>query len=860
MEAPKFSRLPTDVVPVNYTLTLTPDLEKFTFAGSMKVLVTVNSETSTVVMNCAEIEIQSVKYVDTAENMEPSEIKLQAETETLALTFPKPLEQGAGYLHIEFTGVLNDKMKGFYRSKQTMGGVDKYFAVTQFEPTDARRCFPCWDEPAIKATFSCALVVPKHYVALSNMSICKECEDPTDSSRKICTYEKTPVMSTYLLAFVVGEYDFVEKTSAGGVKIRIYTPVGKSHQGKFALDVSVKCLDLFTQYFNIPYPMDKLDLIAIADFAAGAMENWGLITYRETALLIDPETSAKANYQRVTIVVCHELAHQWFGNLVTMEWWTHLWLNEGFASFMQYLATDFCEPTMEIWTQSLNDSVIRAMNLDALENSHPIEVPVENPDQIDEIFDAISYCKGSSVIRMLNNWLGSDNFKKGLHNYLVKFSYKNAFTEDLWRALGDASGKPVERVMSTWTKQMGFPVLDVSVKSSSEDSVTLHVTQKKFSTGSTYQGDAMWSIPITISTSQNEAHQTYLMDTRSADITVTNVSPDGWIKLNPGFIGFYRVKYSQELLDRLLPAVKSQQLCASDRLNIVNDLFAMASAGEVDIVDYLKALESYKNETEYPVWRDISDKFSEIKNMMSGDEEATKMFKKFTENLLTPTFERLGWVEDENETHLTTALRTLSLSYLNGDDIKEKCTQMAMEHVKGNKKLPVDLEDVVFQKYVAQVGKDALENLFTLHKNSESQQEQTRIMKGFAGFNDPSTFDMIVEYCMSENVRDNIRPFALSFLASSGNYARHKTWEYVKDNYSTFMEKYGGNSLLSRLIGLMCFAFVGENMKEDVKSFFEANAAPGAERTIQQALEKINARTRWWDSQRKSIRAWLEEK
>ncbi|NWV24852.1 PSA aminopeptidase, partial [Origma solitaria] len=426
----------------------------------------VKNATNQIVMNCADIDIITASYAPEGdEEVHATGFNYQNEDEKVTLSFPSTLQKGTGTLKIDFVGELNDKMKGFYRSKYcTPSGDTRYAAVTQFEATDARRAFPCWDEPAIKATFDISLVVPKDRVALSNMNVVERRPYPDDESLVEVKFARTPVMSTYLVAFVVGEYDFVEARSQDGVLVRVYTPVGKAEQGKFALEVAAKTLPFYKDYFNVPYPLPKIDLIAIADFAAGAMENWGLVTYRETALLIDPKNSCSSSRQWVALVVGHELAHQWFGNLVTMEWWTHLWLNEGFASWIEYLCVDHCFPEYDIWTQFVSADYTRAQELDALDNSHPIEVSVGHPSEVDEIFDAISYSKGASVIRMLHDYIGDEDFRKGMNLYLTKFQQRNAATEDLWESLEKASGKPIAAVMNTWTKQMGFPLIYVEAE------------------------------------------------------------------------------------------------------------------------------------------------------------------------------------------------------------------------------------------------------------------------------------------------------------------------------------------------------------------------------------------------------------
>ena len=342
--------------------------------------------------------------------LEASKIEISTETEVATLSFASQLQVGVGELQLSFTGILNDKMKGFYRSKyhNSETNEDRYAAVTQFDPTDARRAFPCWDEPSLKATFETTLIVPKNLVALSNMNIINESSYKDDAAWRDVKFAKTPIMSTYLVAFIVGEFDYVETKSSDNVMVRVYTPVNKKEQGLFALEVAAKALPFYKDYFKIAYPLPKMDLIAIPDFAFSAMENWGLVTYRETCLLVDAKNTSSERKQWIALVVTHELAHMWFGNLVTMEWWTHLWLKEGFASFIEFLCVDHLFNEYDIWTQFVTDVYTRALDLDALHNSHPIEVPVGHPSEIDEIFDDISYNKGASVIRMLHQFIGDD--------------------------------------------------------------------------------------------------------------------------------------------------------------------------------------------------------------------------------------------------------------------------------------------------------------------------------------------------------------------------------------------------------------------------------------------------------------------
>ncbi|KDO73545.1 hypothetical protein CISIN_1g002775mg [Citrus sinensis] len=552
-------RLPKFAVPKRYDIRLTPDLTSCKFGGSVAIDVDVVGDTKFIVLNAADLTInnRSVSFTNkvSSKALEPTKVELVEADEILVLEFAETLPTGMGVLAIGFEGVLNDKMKGFYRSSYELNGEKKNMAVTQFEPADARRCFPCWDEPACKATFKITLDVPSELVALSNMPVIDE---KVDGNMKTVSYQESPIMSTYLVAVVIGLFDYVEDHTSDGIKVRVYCQVGKANQGKFALNVAVKTLELYKEYFAVPYSLPKLDMIAIPDFAAGAMENYGLVTYRETALLYDDQHSAAANKQRVATVVAHELAHQWFGNLVTMEWWTHLWLNEGFATWVSYLAADSLFPEWKIWTQFL-DECTEGLRLDGLAESHPIEVEVNHTGEIDEIFDAISYRKGASVIRMLQNYLGAECFQRSLASYIKKYACSNAKTEDLWAALEEGSGEPVNKLMNSWTKQKGYPVISVKVKEEK-----LELEQSQFlSSGS--PGDGQWIVPITLCCGSYDVCKNFLLYNKSDSFDIKellgcSISKEGdnggWIKLNVNQTGFYRVKYDKDLaashLDALL--------------------------------------------------------------------------------------------------------------------------------------------------------------------------------------------------------------------------------------------------------------------------------------------------------------------
>ncbi|KXZ75511.1 Puromycin-sensitive aminopeptidase-like Protein [Tribolium castaneum] len=745
-----FERLPETVRPKHYVLELVPDLKALVFDGTVAVQIEVVKPTNEIVLNAIDLEIKETTLKG-PNVLTPDSTNFSVEDETVTFNFAKPLTPGSYTLSMRFKGELNDKMKGLYRSKyQNQKGEERYAAVTQFEATDARRCFPCWDEPALKATFDITLTVPKDLVALSNMPV-KQSKPQGDLIRY--DFATTPIMSTYLVACVVGEYDYVEDKSTDGVQVRVYTPRGKKEQGLFALEVATKVLPYYKDYFNIAYPLPKIDLIAIADFSAGAMENWGLVTYRETCLLVDPQNTSAVQKQWIALVVGHELAHQWFGNLVTMEWWTHLWLNEGYASFVEYLCVDHLFPEYDIWTQFVNDTYIRALELDCLKNSHPIEVPVGHPSEIDEIFDDISYNKGASVIRMLHNYIGDEDFRKGMNLYLTRHQYKNTFTEDLWAALEEASNKPVGAVMSTWTKQMGFPVIKVTSRPDNNKGVVLTLAQSKYTAdGSKAPDDFLWMIPVSIITSkQKNKPISTVLKTKEAEVVIPDVGPNDWIKVNPGTVGFYRTQYAPDLLAKFIPAIKDRSLPPLDRLGLLDDLFAMVQAGHTNTVEVLKLLEAFTDETDYTVWSSINNVLVKL-NMLLSYTDCADDFKTYQKRILSKIYKRLGWNPKATERHLDTLLRGLvlgRLSWLDDDDTIAEAKKRFEGHVNSSQTLPADLRSACYKTVLRAGGEDVYNTLLKLYRSVDLHEEKDRISRALGAAKDPEILSRVLKFAIS---------------------------------------------------------------------------------------------------------------
>ncbi|KAF5273236.1 hypothetical protein FQA39_LY07567 [Lamprigera yunnana] len=860
-EVKPFERLPPTVLPKHYQLALTPDLKTFTFKGEVSIEIQVLQQTDAIVLNALDLVIDKVCLLQETRNQKASTTTILPENETAEFTFSEPIQPGTYSLDITFTGEVNDKMKGLYRSKYVNPkGEDCYAAVTQFESTDARRCFPCWDEPALKATFDITLIVPPKLEALSNMPV-KKVQNSGDLIRY--DFERTPVMSTYLVAAVVGEYDYVEDRSADGVLVRVYTPRGKKEQGLFALEVASKVLPYYKDYFNIAYPLPKIDLIAIADFSAGAMENWGLVTYRETCLLVDPENTSAVRKQWIALVVGHELAHQWFGNLVTMEWWTHLWLNEGYASFVEFLCVNHLFPEYDIWTQFVNDIYIRALELDCLKNSHPIEVPVGHPSEIDEIFDDISYNKGASVIRMLHHYIGDADFRKGMNLYLTKHQYKNTFTEDLWQALEEASEKPVGAVMSTWTKQMGFPVVQVSSKRSDDGKgVILKFKQSKFCLNSEEPtNDYLWLIPISVSVSEDPSKEvvTTVLNTKEMEIFVNHPDPNGWVKVNPGAIGFYRTQYPPEMLDRLIPAVHNKSLPPLDRLGLLDDLYAMVQTGHTSTVEVLKLLRAYEDETDYTVWSSITNILAKLEVLMSHT-EYEELFKKFERNLFSKVSERLGWDQLPGEKHLDTLLRGLvlgRLAWLDHDNTVKEATVRFAKHTGSGPYLQADLRSACYRAVLRAGDKNVFNAMLKLYRSADLHEEKDRISRALGATKDEALLGQVLDFAMSEEVRSQDTVFVIMSVSVS-RAGRELAWQFFKDHWKELIDRYRGGFLLTRLVKFTTENFASEEMAIEVENFFNDHKSPGTERTVQQAVETVRLNASWLARDTEAIANYLK--
>ena len=852
--------LPANVKPSKYRMTLQPDLGTFTFTGEQTIDVDILVPTARIMLNAAELEISEVSLRRNGASLSASSISLDEDTETATLDFGRTLAQGPAQIDMKFKGILNDRLVGFYRSEyQDTEGQTRHLATTQFEATDARRAFPCWDEPAQKAVFDVTLVFDDSLQAVSNTPIVEETV-PAPGLRSV-RFGETPIMSTYLLAFVVGDIVSVEEDAADGTTVGVWTTRGKENQAAFALDTSVKLLGYFNEYFGIPYPLPKLDHIAIPDFAAGAMENWGCVTYRETALLVDPENSSAGTRQRVAEVVAHEMAHMWFGDLVTMEWWDDLWLNESFASWMGTKAVDWLFPDWEMWTQFVNMDTNRALSLDGLKNSHPIEQEVKNPAEVSQLFDAISYSKGGSVLRMLENFLTPDVFQKGLYRYLKANEYGNARTQDLWAALEEESGLPVTSIMDSWVKQTGYPVLRIESDRSS-DGVQVSVSQERFVydhlLGEEEPNPEVWQVPVSVSAPGDAAAST-VMEGREAVITVPAARPsEDWYKVNADQTGFYRVNYTSDDWQRLAPAIRARELPATDRLGIQNDAYALSRAGLLPVTQFLELAGSYAGETDASVWSDLASNLRDIEQLIAG-EDVHPAYQRFGRELFGPAARRAGWTPRPEDGHLDSLLRSTVLGQSGSYGDEETLSQASdlfRQYLENPEAVHPDLRGIVFS-LAAQAGdRTTYDQLWELEERTSMQEEKVRLLLAMSRFQDVGLLNETLASSLGQRVRSQDTITVVAGVAANP-IGREPAWEFVKSNWAEFDRRYGGGGFgLMRLVSIVN-SFTTEERMADVEKFFTDNPAPAAERTIRQALERMRLNIRWLEQNRGALNSWF---
>ena len=865
MSKRKSYRLPSAIRPKHYSLSLTLNLNDFTFSGEVLIDAKVLEPTDTIMLHALDLQISHASVFPNYGKEEltiPTEaIVYDKEMETISLPLGKNLQLGQVAIKLRFSGEINDKMHGLYRTTYYVNGDKRVGAATQCESTHARRIFPCFDEPDMKASFSIKVTVPKHLEVLSNMPASAENIDE-QSETKTVSYSLTPPMSTYLFALVAAELECLEEKDKNGVPIRIWTTPGKKEFGHFALECGLHTLPYFTDYFGIPYPLPKLDMVALPDFAHGAMENWGLITYRETNLLVDPANTSTQVKQRVAEVVDHEIAHMWFGNLVTMKWWDDLWLNEGFASYAGPLAIAHQFPEWNFWTQFNATALMVALHDDSSRYTHPIQVRVENPKDIGSIFDAISYSKGACLCRMLETALG-DSFRSGVTQYLKDHAYGNARTDDLWKALAKASGRPVKKMMDQFTRQGGYPLLTLKEVDQGPEpyKISFTLTQRPFTLdGRIAKNNARrWKLPVAFS---NKGRQTAFWQTigETPERISIRCESESWIKLNFGQTGLYRVAYIDELWQKLARAAGSRELPEIDRLGLVDDALALARSGHLKTSGLLSFLSYLKSENNYAVWSAISRGYRAVENLI-WDLPCEKKLRRFGQELFWPMTGTKGWNKGPHDNHLDVLKRSLLLYNLGvlGDlETIREAKKRFWDYSLG-KGLDADIRQIVYSLAARYGGWPEMSALMSIYDKAELNEEKVRVLRAIGHFIDPAIINRTLEFVTSEKVRKQDHVIILSELGAN-SYARHSTWKFVKNNWDWLNENHGDDlNVLDRIIQGVAGKFKTAEDIRDVRRFLKTHKISGSERNFKQTIESIESNIRWLKRDEKDIENWVEK-
>lgn len=846
----KVRRLFEGFQPQNYRISINPDRDSMTLSGSVTITgrkVGRPSQRLTFHQDGLTITSATITKQDKKDTQAVpiTRINHQRSLEEVRLHTEQQLFAGNYTITMEFTGPITRVMDGVYPCNFKQDGIDKQLIATQFESHFARQAFPCIDEPEAKATFDLTLTSPKGEVALANTPAAEQKEV---DGKLVTTFETTPIMSTYLLAFVYGELAHKETTTKNGTLVRTFATPDNIAHADFALEVAVRCLEYFEEYFAIPFPLPKCDFVALPDFAAGAMENWGLITFREHALLVDPENTSLPSKQYVAEVICHELTHQWFGNLVTMRWWTDLWLNEGFANVMAYLATDKLFPEWKMMNNYIVEEQQVGLKLDALENTHPIEVSVHHPDEIRTIFDAISYNKGGSSIMMLKHYLGDERFRDGLRHYLKTHAYGNTNTVDLWDALEMVSKKPVKQMMEAWTSQPGYPVVKTTVVGT-----TVTLAQEQFFINPRARernhDQRLWPIALNAGAELPEVLE-------KASVTCT-VSDGETVKVNQGQNSFIRVIYNPEHVRALAEQVRSNKLEPLDRLGILGDAFEAAKAGYSDTVSALELLDAYKHETNDAVWDVMVGSFASIRSIMD-DEALRDAMKPYGRALVTEQLSRLGLRAKDNDTHFDRLLRPTIVSVAASCDepaVIEDITAQFSTMTK-SEDIDPDMRGIVYTTIARRGGKAEFEKLLALHNASTSPEERTTLTAALTNFKQPELIARALALITTDTVRlqDVAYWIAYSF---SNRFAREATWTWMQENWQWLKQNLGSDTSFTRMPVYVARSMSRTSFMSEYTQFFESVMEPSIDRAYKQGIEMIEWQSAWRDRDLKALKTYF---
>lgn len=830
----------TDVVrlqrffgPVRYELALKPNKKTMSFSGQVKIYGQVVDRQKLLRLHSKDLDIISATI-----NGKLARFKLKKADDELHISLPSAYQTGDIIAKIRFKATITTPLHGIYPCTSAKGEV---FIVTQLESHHAREVFPCIDEPAAKAVFNLTITAPKNEIVLANT---EPSSKTTLGNMATTTFKDTPPMSSYLLAFVIGNFRHRQTKTKDGVLIRVWASVDQYKHIDFSLSVAKKSLEFFNSYLKVPYPLDKLDLVALPDFAAGAMENWGLMTFRESCMLVDKQNTSLDAKQYVASVVAHEIAHQWFGDLVTMRWWNDLWLNEGFASWIEYLAVDYMFPDWHMWTQFLIAEQLPALRLDALKNTHPIEVKVPHPDEIRSIFDNISYAKGACMIHMLHEYLGDGFFRAGLQNYLKKYAYSTSTTDDLWESLELTSGLEVKKFMSAWTSQPGFPLLEVKLAKNG-----LRIQQNRFCAENVTDDKSVWPVPLLAP----GLHKKILEDSKTLVKRPQNINA---FKLNVNQSGFYITRYWPKQYDRLGELVAKNKLSENDSLSLIADMLALTKIGKLPLLRLVKLLSNYCQVNSMPVWDSIAIALSDIRRVMGL--EVREAIKPMINYLTANQVNRLGWHEIPKESYFDKLLRPTVLSLADVADNKAVVCEAKQRFDKAIKAddIDKDLRATVLISVSRRGGQREFDKMLKMLRATSSAEDKLILADALTNFKQPVLYKQALSLIKSDDVRiQNVIHWLINSLANP--IARDCTWTWIRRNWPWLKENLADDISYPHIPVYIARFYSDTKFLKEYREFFSKVSEPGLKRSIKQGIETIKLQAKWRNRNQTALLKWL---
>ena len=847
----KDGRLPTSVVPERYDLTLTVEPDQGQFSGAVAIQVRVREAIRSVTLHALELEIteaaaeaHGIRYA--------ADVSADAASETITLTLNQEMAAGPATLRLAFAGRLNQQMRGLYEAK---AGTERY-AFTQFEATDARRAFPCFDEPGFKAAFRITAVIPAHLMALSNMEVESESVDAA-ARRKTVAFAETPPMSTYLAALAVAKLEG-ETVMIDGTRVAIYTTAGQFALTGFARDIMKACLPRLNDYFGLRYPTSKLDLVGVPDFAMGAMENWGAIFFRENRLLVDLSNASVSNLRAVANVITHEVVHQWFGNLVTMWWWDDLWLNESFATWLACKIVDDWKPEWRSWVEFVGEKQI-PLGVDALAATRPVSSKVRTAAEVEEMFDALTYEKGASVLRMLEQFVGEEAFRQGIRDYIAAHRYGNAAAADLWEALAKTTGQPVPMIAQAWFTKPGFPM--VTLRTTGADFRILQIHQARFHANpeATAVSGTPWAIPLSLAFEDDEGVRRHrvLMTEPRLEVTLPARGQVRWVYANAGEQGYYRTSYAPPLREALARSVP--RLLPEERFGLLDNAWALTQKGTLPIGEFMDLVVRVRGDETRIVVEGLAGFLGTLHARVVAEPDRAP-FARFTADLLQPLADSLGWAARPQEGDDAKLVRAAVLwtlgSIARPASLATDVTGWLERYWADPAALDPTLAGAVLRLGARLGDRNRFDRYGERYAAAATPEERDRYLVAFGDFADPLITPAILALILSEGVRgqDIWKPMR-GLLANPATQA--ETWAFVKANWAAIRQK-GGTVGAQRIIGGTRTLWRDEWLG-DVEAFMTRpeHRVASAERTLAQALEFIRLGLAFRRLQQEKLSTWL---